>query len=361
MTLLQQATMPTTRQVSPGHAKQTPMLGRSNKAVHPLYGPASVSRQGNTQRKTKQKPDAGFAIRQPTSAASAKAIVSRQVGTQPNALRHLLGAASQHGPAAIGSTMPAAQTTHDSSRGTVARSERPIGAAALLGVAQPAEAAAFELIDPESEGQDAAWDVPKNASPCQPVARRQSLLDAMIEGELAPDEMLAAKGNIGNLNASTPMLEESRGNKLHQSSHVAHTPSMMLQRQFIAKLQNTPLAACSQVARPAASSASLSARLASILQHEKDQRAHFEATGCTNGETVTVTIVQQQLEGHIVKCRCHKMHDLSDHLFVIFNNKMYNDVSLHVGTTVKVHAPWTTMQVKDCSIPVLLCFHATAC
>ena len=335
------------------------MLGRTTKKAHPLYGPASAPRQSShtQQRKQKQKQIASFAIRQPATAALVNASAIKQNATRPEALRQLLGAA-QKSDAAPESTHQSVNVRSVEPLHKAAAGSRPTGLAALLGVAQPADA---ELIEQEPQHPEAVFDAHSHASPRAPAARRQSLLDIMIDGEMPPDDSAMPNCNPAVNNASTPMPTATRGTRLQQSSQASHTPSMMLQRQFIAKLQDAPAAPSSQLARPPALTASLSARLTSIAQHEKAQRAQFEATGSTGGDMMTVTIVQQQLEGHIVKCRCYKGHDVSDKLFVMFHNKLSRDVSLHVGSSVNVHAPWTLLHPTGCSTPVILCFHVAAC
>ena len=362
MTLLQQATAPRPKQLSPVQPKQTPALGRSTKKVHPLYGPASVSRQSSTQpRKAKQKQGTSFAIRQPATANPAAATGNNPSGAQPNALRQLLGATRSTSAAPESNTDLSPKTNALAPLHRAGSSSRPTGLAALLGVAHPTKHEDTEFVEREPQDESAAGGVPVDSSPRQPPARRQSLLDAMITGELAPDEPHIADGGAAMLNDNTPMPTAFRGTEQQQSTQAMHTPSMMLQRQFIAKMQDVPVAPSSQLARPAAPSASLSARLTSIVQHEKAQHASFEAVGSTGGETMTVTIVQQQLEGHVVKCRCYRGHDVSDKLFVMFNNKLSKDVSLHVGSSVTLHAPWTHLQLHGYSVPTVMCLHVSAC
>ena len=364
MTLLQQATVPRPKQLSPVQPKQTPVLGRSTKKVHPLYGPASVSRQSSSQpRKAKQKQGTSFAIRQPTIANPAAATVNKQSGAQSNALRQLLGATHGTSAAPGSNTDLSPKTNALAPSHRAGSSSRPTGLAALLGVAHPSKHEDPESVEREPQDESAAGGMPADSSPQQPTARRQSLLDAMISGELAPDESHLPDDGAALLNDSTPMPTAFRGTEQQQqqSTQAMHTPSMMLQRQFIAKLQDAPVAPSSQLVRPAAPSASLSARLISILQHEKAQHASFEAVGSTGRETMSVTIVQQQLEGHVVKCRCYKGHDVSDKLFVMFNNKLSKDVSLHVGSSVTLHAPWTHLQLRGCSVPTVMCLHVSAC
>lgn len=361
MTLLQQATLPRPKHFSPARPRQTPVPSRSTKKEHPIYGSTSASRPGSSHRKVKQKANAGFAIRQPSAMDPALASSSRQPVSQAAALRQLLGAAPQSSTASQQSTAQAAHPVHNLSYCTTARHGQPSNAPAVLGAAPFSEAADAELIDLESEDQGEAWALQNCASPEQPAARRQSLLDTMIDGQLPPSGPYAESYVTDKPPASTPMPDASRDTRLPTSTQPAHTPGMMLQRQFIAQLQDAPVAVPSHSRRPAASAATLSARLAAILQHEKAQKAHFEATGITNEATMTVTIVQQQLEGHIVKCRCQAVHDGPDSLFVMFNTKLNKEVKLYVGSTVKLHAPWTTVQLSDCSIPVLLCYNVSAC
>ena len=364
MTLLQQATVPRPKQSSPLQPRQTPMPGRTTKKVHPLYGPASAPRLSShtQQRKQKQKQGTGFAIRQPatTSTPIVNAVAGKQNATHPEALRQLLAAAQKSDALPESSCHFGNAMFVEVPRRAAAASSRRTGLAALLGGAQPADADA-ELIEHEPQNPEADFDVHIHVSPRAPAARRQSLLDIMIDGELLLNEPALLNNNTAVNNASTPMPTANRSTRLQQSAQATHTPGMMLQRQFIAKLQDAPAALSSQLARPPAPSASLSARLTSIVQHEKAQRAQLEATGSAGGDMMTVTIVQQQLEGHIVKCRCYRGHNVSDKVFVMFHNKLSKDVGLHVGSSVNVHAPWTHLQLAGSGTPVILCFHVAAC
>lgn len=357
-TLLQPASAARLKQLSPSQNRPTPASGRNTKKAHPLYAPMSAPRQGNTQhRKAKQKADTVFAIRQPASASASKAPAAKQSASDANALRQLIGAAHQDCIAEnthdAGADAPAQEMDHTALR----QHARPSGLAGLLGAQQPPVQA--EAIESDFQPGAAAQTEPQQQSPARSCARRQSLLDVINEGEMPPPDVQVPKGSAGPAAEHTPMQAGPAAGKLLRHIQAAQTPSMMLQRQFIAKLQDSPAQASSQLAKPA-SGGSLCQRLNSILQNEKAHRTQVETTGGTGWATMTVTITQQQLEGHVMKCRCYRNHDKSDLLFVMFNKGVSKDVELYVGNTVKVHAPWTVLQPEGYSSQVILCFHASA-
>ena len=330
------------------HHQQTPAFhAKSGKKSHPWYTPAPLPRQKPAQqKKAKQRGGSGFAIRQPPqSVASASKAVSTA-----DAFRQLTGNPPDSVPASnlLQNSAPRASARHQ-----VGPQPRHGSIAELLSDIQPV---IHEDTIEEVEAQD---QQPHLSSPSQQDNAR-SLLNCMLEGEPQQD----IQRSMPQAPAATPWTPAVRQVIAHPTGHdSAATPSMTLQRQFIASLQDTPVAPASQftAGRSRAAPGSLTARLNRVLQLEKAQQAQFETAGTLGNHTMEVTITEHRLEGHVIKCRCCKDGDEAAQVFVMFNSKLSRDVTLSVGSRVTLHAPWTDVQLEGCSVPVILCPFFSAC
>jgi len=345
---MQQGSQQTHNQGNTRHHQQTPAFhAKSGKKSHPLYTPAPLPRQKPAQqKKAKHRSDSGFAIRQPPqSVASA----SKPVSTA-DAFRQLTG----HPPDSV----PASNLLQNSAPGASARHQvgpqpRHGSIAELLSDIQPVT---HEDTIEEVEAQDQQLHL---SSPSRQDNAR-SLLNSMLEGEPQHD----IQRSMPQAPATTPWTPAVRQVSAHPTGHdSAATPSMTLQRQFIASLQDTPVAPASQftAGRSRAAPGSLTARLNRVLQLEKAQQAQFETAGSLGSQTMEVTITEHRLEGHVIKCRCCKDGNEAAQVFVMFNSKLSRDVTLSVGSRVTLHAPWTDLQLEGCSVPVILCPFFSAC
>ncbi len=330
------------------HHQQTPAFHtKSGKKSHPLYTPAPLPRQKPAQqKKAKQRGGSGFAIRQPPQSVMS---ASKPVSTA-DAFRQLTG----HPPDSV----PASNLLHNSALGASARHQvgpqpRHGSIAELLNDIQPVT---HEDTIEEVEAQD---QQPHLSSPSH-LDNARSLLNSMLEGEPQHD----IQRPMPQAPATTPWTPAMRQVSAHPTGHdSAATSSMTLQRQFIASLQDTPVAPASQftAGRSRAAPGSLTARLNRVLQLEKAQQAQFETAGLLGGQTMEVTITEHRLEGHVIKCRCCKDGDEAAQVFVMFNSKLSRDVTLSVGSRITLHAPWTDVHLEGCSVPVILCPFFSAC
>ncbi len=339
----QQDSQQTHNQGNSRQHQQTPAFhAKSGKKSHPLYTPAPLPRQKPAQqKKAKQRGGSGFAIRQPPqSAASA----SKPASTA-DALRQLTG------------NPPASNVLQKSASGANARHQigpqpRHGSIAELLNDIQPVT---HEDTIEEVEAQD---QQPHLSSPSHQDNAR-SLLNSMLEGEPQHDIQ-----SMPQAPATSPWTPAVRQVSAHPTGHdSAATPSMKLQRQFIASLQDTPVAPASQftAGRSRAAPGSLAARLNRVLQLEKAQQAQLETAGSLGGQTMEVAITEHRLEGHVIKCRCCKDGNEAAQVYVMFNSRLSRDVTLSVGSRVTLHAPWTDLQLEGCSVPVILCPFFSAC
>ena len=311
---------------------------KSSKKTHPLYtSTPSYTKKATQQRKPKAKPNDGFAIRLPATQTSS----AMKPFSTSDALRQLTGASVNRPSVANDSTV---------------QEPRPGSIAELLGDIQVANPG--DTIE-EIEAQEVQ---PALLSPSRQDNTR-SLLDSIIDGQAHTTERPPVQGQ--QLHAQTPVMARL---PQHCAAHAsASTPSMTLQRQFIAGLQDTRTASDSQLqysssrTRGNAAAGSLTARLNKVLQLEKAQHAQFEASGSLDRHTMNVIITEQCLEGRVIKCRCHKGQNSADQLFVYFNSKFCHNVSLQTGCCVTLHAPWTELHIKGCSIAAILCQFVSAC
>ena len=261
-----------------------------------------------------------------------------------DALRQLVSV-PHHGKPALHQGQP---SQHESHAGV--QPQRPGSIAQLLGIAgrtNPEEhiedMGAEELHSPDQYGSDSAKD----------------LLDSMLEGRLSQARERQMLQGLQHP-ATPPWTPAVRGPSTAHDGTV--TPGMTLQQQFIASLQDTPAVPTSRITsgRSQAAPGTLTARLNRIVQLAKAQQAQFEATGSLGRQSLDVTITEHQSEGHIVKCRCFKENNEAEQVFVMFNSKMCRDVGLSAGCQVTLHAPWTDLQLPECSIPVILCQFVSA-
>lgn len=322
--------------------KQRPgFQARSSKKTHPLYTPASVPRQHRQvhQKKAIPKLGTGFAIRQP--APSAAALAPCKPTNTIEALRQLTGGHANTQAASSHRQNPPSARQQE---GSIAPQPRP-------GSIRPVSH------DDAIEDTDARDQQLHLLSPSRQDNAR-SLLNSMLEGEAQHVE-----GSLPQPAASpwTPVVRPAHAQGAGQDP--AATPSMTLQRQFIASLQDTPVSSASQftVSRSRAAPGSLTARLDRVLQLEKAQQAQFEAAGTLGRQTMNVSITEHRLEGHVIKCRCCKEGNEADQVFVMFNSKLSRDVNLSVGSYLTLHAPWTELQLAGCSTLVILCQYVSAC
>ena len=323
--------------------RHTPVFRpKSSKKTHPLYTAAPVPHLKSAQpRQAKQKAGVGFAIRQPTASAAAAA---RPMSTS-EAVRQLTGlpantaAASKEGI----HSGPGNAAEH-----VAAGQQRRAGSIAeLIGDIQPVNHE-DDIEDVEMQDQDQLH--------LQSPSRQDNtrcLLERVLEGTAQHVETSVPQAQPG-----TPVV---RGAGVAAGHDYAVTPSMRLQRQFIASLQDTPAASSSQytAGRSRATPGSLTARLNRVLQLEKAQQAQFESTGSLGRQSIDVTVIEHQVEGHIIKCRCCKGDD-ADQLHVIFNGKRCRDVNLSVGSHVTLHRPWTDVPLEGCAIHAILCQYVSA-
>lgn len=330
-------------------SKQRPAFqARSSKKTHPLYTPASAPRQHRQahQKKAIPKLGTGFAIRQPAPSAAALA-PCKPVNTA-EALRQLTGAHANTQAAASHRQNPPSARQQE---GSMTPQARPGSIAELLSDIRPVHHDdAIEDIDTRDQQLHLL-------SPSRQDNAR-SLLNSVLEGEAQH-----AEGSLPQPAASpwTPAVRPAPAQGAGQDP--AATPSMTLQRQFIASLQDTPVSSASQftVGRSRAAPGSLTARLDRVLQLEKAQQAQFEAAGTLGRQTMNVSITEHRLDGHVIKCRCCKEGNEADQVFVMFNSKLSRDVNLSVGSYVTLHAPWTELQLAGCSTLVILCQYVSAC
>ena len=325
------------------HSVQTPGFRPKSKKPHPLYTPAPGTGKTTQQRKVKPKAGGGFAIRQPAATGTA--------ATKPkttHALDQLLGLSTQ-------STSAVNQGHCLAQRNQVGQQDRPGSIAELLGIAEP-----INPVESIEEVDEEVQDVQHLQSHQHQDSARQ-LLDTMLEGRLSPaqDRPLSPAPQHHAHSPWTPATRAS--DPAEGRPEAAVTPAMTLQRQFIASLQHTPAVPISRhtSSRLQAPPGTLSARLSRIVQLEKAQQTQFQATGSLGGQTMDITIIEHRLEGHVIKCRCHKLHE-ADQLFVMFNSKLCVNVNLSPGCRVTLHAPWTDLQLASCSIPVILCQYVSA-
>ncbi|KAL3160880.1 hypothetical protein ABBQ38_009273 [Trebouxia sp. C0009 RCD-2024] len=279
----------------PAHKKaqnvQTPGFHIKTKKPHPLYKPVSVPGKSIQQKKGKPKAGGGFAIRQPAAAATAGPAATKPISTK-DALSLLVGAPTQR------------KSALNAERHSV-QQDRPGSIAELLGITEP--------INPDEGVEDVDVDVlelQQQQSPDHPDSARQ-LLDTMLEGRLSPaQERPVSQAPLRP--APSPWTPAARASDTADRGHdAALTPAVTLQRQFIASLQDTPAVSTSRYTsgRSQAMPGTLSGRLNRIVQLEKAQQIQFQATGSLGRQTMDVTVAEHRLEGHIVKCRCHKSND----------------------------------------------------
>ena len=324
------------------HTVQTPGFHIKSKKHHPLYTPASVPGKAIQPKKGKPKAGAGFAIRQP-AAASAGPAAPKPISTK-DALSLLVGAPTQH--------KSALDTRHHQ-----VQQDRPGSLAELLGLAEPIKPDEG-VEDVEVQDED-VYGLQQLQSPDHQDSAKQ-LLDTMLEGRLSPaQERPVSQAPLRH--APSPRTPAARASDTaDEGRDVVVTPAMTLQRQFIASLQETRAVPTSRhtSGRSQAMPGTLSARLNRIMQLEKAQQTQFQASGSLGRQTMDVTITEHRLEGHIVKCRCHKLNEAGQ-VFVMFNSKLCCDVHLSPGCHVTLHAPWTDVHLEGCSIPVILCQHVS--
>ena len=326
------------------HTVQTPGFHIKPKKHHPLYTPASVPGKAIQPKKGKPKAGAGFAIRQP-AAASAGPAATKLISTN-DALSLLVGAPTQHKSAL-------------DARHHQVQQDRPGSLAELLGLAEPINPdEGVEDVEVQDEDVHGLQQLQQLQSPDHQDSAKQ-LLDTMLEGRLSPaQERPVSHGPLRH--APSPWTPAARASDTADKGRDAVTPDMTLQRQFIASLQETPAVPTSRhtSGRSQAMPGTLSARLNRIMQLEKAQQTQFQATGSLGRQTMDVTISEHRLEGHIVKCRCHKLNEAGQ-VFVMLNSKLCCNVNLSPGCHVTLHAPWTDVHLEGCRIPVILCQHVS--
>ena len=326
------------------HGLQTPGFRSKPKKHHPLYTPASAPGRTTQQKKGKSKAGGGFGIRQPV--AMAGPALTKVLNTK-DALHQLVGPPPQTNLALNQqhSSVQHNQTDHQG---------RPESIAELLGMLEP--------VNPEEGIEDVEVEV-QDTHPLQPPDSAQQLLDTMLEGRLSPAQARPLSQAPQRAHEPSPWTPAARAlDAIENRLEAAVTPAMTLQRQFIASLQDAPAVSTSRhtSGRSQAMPGTLSARLHRILQLEKAQQTQFQATGSLGRQTMDVTITGHRLEGHIVKCRCHKLHT-ADQVFVMFSNKFCFNVNLSPGICVTLHAPWTELHLEGCTIPVILCQYVSSC
>ena len=325
------------------HSLHTPGFRPKSKKHHPLYTPAAAPGKSIQQKKGKPKAGSGFAIRQPVGAAGPAGI--KALSTK-DALHQLVGPPPQSN-AALHQGHPSVQQNQ------AGQQDRPGSIAELLGIIEP--------MNPDEGIEEVEVEI-QDAQHLQPPDSGQQLLDTMLEGRLSPAQARPLFQAPQHDHAPSPWTPAARASDAVETRlHAAVTPALTLQRQFIASLQDTPAASPSRhtSGRWQAMPGTLSARLNRIVQLEKAQQTQFQATGSLGRQTMDVTLTEHRLEGHIVKCRGHKLHE-ADQVFVMFNNKLSFDVNLSPGCCVTLHAPWTELHPGDCSIPVILCQYVSA-
>ena len=344
----QEATQSAYKQTCKG---QTPSFQTSTKSKkhHPLYTPASAPRQKPAQQK-KSKPKAGhgFAIRQPASVPASAAPAAKAISAT-DALRQLINAPHQNSPALI-----QGQQSEKQGR-TEGQQQYPGSMAELLGF--------DKHNDPEESVEDVDADAqdPSNMQDVESPSHGHSdsakdLLQSMLEGRMCEAPQTIKQHVPATRTPAAPVSDTIA------KAGGSATTAMTLQRQFIASLPDTAAVPTSRVqsGRCQATPGSLTARLNRVLQLEKALQAQFEAAGSLDGETLDVTIAEHRLEGHIVKCRCSRSNNDAEQVFVFFSSKLCRDVNLSAGCKVTLHAPWTDIQLPDCSIPILLCQYVSA-
>lgn len=325
------------------HSLQTPGFRPKSKKPHPLYTPAPGTGKTTQQKKGKPKAGSGFAIRQPAATGTA--------ATKPsttNALDQLLGLSTQI-TSAVNQGRSLAQQNQ------VGQQDRPGSIAELLGISEP-----INSVEGIEEVDEEVQDV-QHLQSHQHQDSAQQLLDTMLEGRLSPAQERPLSPAVQH-HAPSPWTPTARASDTAEGRpEAAVTPAMTLQRQFIASLQHTPAVPVSRhtSGRSQAPPGTLSARLSRIVQLEKAQQTQFQATGSLGGRTMDVTVIQHCSEGHVIKCRCHKLHE-ADQVFVMFSSKLCANVNLSPGCCVTLHAPWTDLQLASCSIPVILCQYVSA-
>lgn len=325
------------------HNLQTPGFCPKSKKHHPLYTPASAPGKTTQQKKGKPKAGGGFAIRQPVATVGP---ASTKVLSTKDALHQLVGPPPPSN-SALNQGHPSA---HQNKAG---HQDRPGSIAKLLGITEP--------INPDEGIEEVEVEV-QDVQHLQPPDSGQQLLDTMLEGRLSPARARPLSQAPQHAHAPSPWTPAAKALDVVESRpSVAVTPAMTLQRQFIASLQDTPAVSTSRhtSGRSQAMPGTLSARLSRIVQLEKAQQTQFQATGSLGSHTMDVTVTEHRLEGHIVKCRCHKLHE-ADQVFVMFSSKLCNNVNLTPGCCVTLHAPWTDLHPAGCSIPVILCQYVSA-
>lgn len=325
------------------HSLQTPGFRPKSKKPHPLYTPVPGTGKTTQQKKGKPKAGGGFAIRQPAATGTA---ATKPINT--NALDQLLGLSTQ-------STSAVNQGHSLAQQNQAGQQDRPGSIAELLGITEP-----INPVEGIEEMEDEVQDV-QHLQSHQHQDSAQQLLDTMLEGKLSPaQERPFSPAPLHHAPSLwTPAARAS--DTAEDRPQAAVTPAMTLQRQFIASLQHTPAVPVSRhtSSRSQAPPGTLSARLSRIVQLEKGQQTQFQTTGSLGGQTMDVTVVEHRLEGHVIKCRCHKANE-ADQVFVMFNSKLCVNVNLSPGCRVTLHAPWTDLQLASCSIPVLLCQFVSA-
>ena len=327
------------------HGLQTPGLRSKPKKHHPLYTPASVLGRTTQQKKGKPKAGDGFGIRQPVATAAS---AGTKVLSTKDALHHLVGPPPES-KSLLNQQQPSGQQKQ------AGYQDRPGSIAELLGILEP--------MKPDDEGIEEVEAEVQDVQHLQPPDSGQQLLDTMLEGRLSPAQPRPLSQAPQHTHAPSPWTPPARAlDTVENKPEGAVTPAMTLQRQFIASLQDTPAASTSRhtVGRSQAMPGTLSARLNRIVQLEKAQQTQFQATGSLGGQTMDVTIIEHRLEGHIVKCRCHKLHE-ADQVFAMFSNKSCFNINLSPGICVTLHAPWTELHLEGCTIPVMLCQHVSSC
>ncbi|DBA94761.1 TPA: hypothetical protein ACH3X1_002308 [Trebouxia sp. C0004] len=346
---MQQGSQQTHNQGSTRPHQQTPAFHAKSgkKNVYPLYTPAPLPRQNPAQqKKAKHRSGSGFAIRQPPQSV----VSAFKPASTADAFRQLTGNPPNSVPASnlLPNSAPGASASNQ-----VGPQPRHGSVAELLSDIQTVT---HEDTIEEVEAQDQQLHL---SSPSRQDNAR-SLLNSMLEGKPQHD----IQRSMPQAPATTPWTPAVRQVSVHPTGHAsAATPSMTLQRQFIASLQDTPIAPASQftAGRSRAVPGSLTARLNRVLQLEKAQQAQFESAGSLGSQTMEVTITEHRLEGHVIKCRCCQDDDEAAQLFVMFNSKLSRDVTLSVGSRVTLHAPWTDLRLEGCNVPVILCPFFSAC
>lgn len=328
------------------HSLHTPGFHIKPKKHHPLYTQASVSGNSTQQKKGKLKAGGGFAIRQP-AAATAGTVATKPISTK-DALHLLVGVPTHRNSSLDKGHHPVQQ-------------DRPGSIAELLGITEASNVdEGVEDVDVDVQVDVDVREVQQLQSPDHRDSARQ-LLDSMLEGRLSPAHE-RPMSQAPQRPAPSPWTPVARMSDTADKggSDAAATPAMTLQRQFIASLQDTPGVSTSRhtSGRSQAAPGTLSARLNRIVQLEKAQQTQFQATGSLGRQTMDVTVTEQRLEGHVVKCRCHKLKEAGQ-VFAMFNSKLCSGVNLSPGCHVTLHAPWTEVHLEGCSTPVILCQHVS--